>query len=346
MLILKKIKFIIVVFIILFVILVQCKNDFKVNEDWSDISVVYGLISSKDTVHYIRLSKAFLGEQDAYQMAQVSDSLYYKNAIVYIEEDGTSNKIYFSKDSTIQKDSGIFAYDKNIYYKAISPLSTNPSAKYKLNIFTNGKTITSETSLLQSFSIESLPLSVALYKSNLGLTVKWASQPNARIFETNVRFYYYEITSTDTTKKYIDIKLATQTTLSILGNENMETLLTGGTFLTTVGNKVPNNTNILKRVVAQASIEVTISVGSNDLYTYMLVNQPSTGIVSERPVFSNISNGLGLFTSKYETILPTKPPVGDKTIDSLAHGQFTKNLKFLDHLQTEPLWSASGFNFP
>ena len=345
--ILKKIKFIIVVFIILFVTLVQCKNDFKVNEDWSDISVVYGLISSKDTVHYIRLSKAFLGEQDAYQMAQVSDSLYYKNAIVYIEEDGTSNKIYFSKDSTIQKDSGIFAYDKNIYYKAISPLSINPDAKYKLNIFTNGKTITSETSLLQFFIIEPLPPnSVSLYQSDKGLTVKWTSQPNARIFETKVKFYYYEITSTDTTKKYIDIKLATQTTLSILGNENMEALLTGGTFLTTVGNKVPNNTNVLKRVVAHASIEVTISVGSDDLYTYMQVNQPSTGIVSERPVFSNISNGLGLFTSKYETILPTKPSLNKRTLDSLADGQFTKNLKFLGHIQTEPLWSASGFNFP
>ena len=342
--ILKKIKFIIVVFIILFVTLVQCKNDFKVNEDWSDISVVYGLISSKDTVHYIRLSKAFLGEQDAYQMAQVSDSLYYKNAIVYIEEDGTSNKIYFSKDSTIQKDSGIFAYNKNIYYKAVANL--NPDAKYKLNIFENGKTITSETSLIKSFDIVLLPSSVSLYQSDKGLTVKWTSQPNARIFETKVKFYYYEITSTDTTKKYIDIKLATQTTLSILGNENMEALLTGGTFLTTVGNKVPNNTNVLKRVVAHASIEVTISVGSDDLYTYMQVNQPSTGIVSERPVFSNISNGLGLFTSKYDTILPTKPPVGNKTIDSLAHGQFTKNLKFLDHIQTEPLWSASGFNFP
>ena len=342
--ILKKIKFIIVVFIILFVTLVQCKNDFKVNEDWSDISVVYGLISSKDTVHYIRLSKAFLGEQDAYQMAQVSDSLYYKNAIVYIEEDGTSNKIYFSKDSTIQKDSGIFAYNKNIYYKAVANL--NPDAKYKLNIFENGKTITSETSLIKSFDIVLLPSSVSLYQSDKGLTVKWTSQPNARIFETNVRFYYYEITSTKTTKKYIDIKLATQTTLSILGNENMEALLTGGTFLTTVGNKVPNNTKVLKRVVAHASIEVTISVGSDDLYTYMQVNQPSTGIVSERPVFSNISNGLGLFTSKYETILPTKPSLNKRTLDSLADGQFTKNLKFLDHIQTEPLWSASGFNFP
>jgi len=126
----------------------------------------------------------------------------------------------------------------------------------------------------------------------------------------------------------------------------MEALLTGGTFLTTVGNKVPNDTNVLKRVVAHASIEVTISVGSDDLYTYMQVNQPSTGIVSERPVFSNISNGLGLFTSKYETILPTKPSLNKRTLDSLADGQFTKNLKFLGQQQTELLWSASGFNFP
>lgn len=339
-----KIKFFIVALIILIVTLTQCKNDLKVNEDWSDISVVYGLISSKDTVHYIRLSKAFLGEQDAYQMAQVSDSIYYKNATVYIEEEGTNNKIYFSKDSAIQKDSGIFAYDKNIYYKAVANL--NPVAKYKLNIFENEKTITSETILIQSFNIESLPLSVSLYNSKSGLTVKWTSQPNARIFETIVRFYYYEITSTDTSKKYIDFKLATQTTSSISGNEKMEVPLTGGNFLTTVGNKVANNTDVIKRIAAKSSIEVTIYVGSDDLNTYMLVNHPSTSIVSERPAFSNISNGLGLFTSIYKTTIATKPPLNGRTLDSLAHGQFTKNLKFLDNQSTAPLWSASGFDFP
>lgn len=342
--ILKYFKFKLIALIVIVVIAVQCKNDFKINEDWSDISVVYGLINSKDTVHYIRLSKAFLGDQDAYQMAQISDSLYYKNATVFLEEVGTSNTINFTKDSAIQKDSGIFAYDKNIYYKAVANL--NKDAKYKLNIFENGKIITSETSLIQNFYIESLPLKVSLYSSLGGLTIKWTTQPNARLFETNVRFYYYEITSTDTTKKYVDYKLSPKIASTISGNEQLEVELIGTSFLSSLVYKIHENSNITKRVVAQSSIEVTIYVGSDDLYTYMQINQPSSGIVTERPAFSNISNGIGLFTSKYETTLPTKPPLGDRTLDSLAHGQYTKNLKFLDNQATGPLWSASGFDFP
>ncbi len=191
-----------------------------------------------------------------------------------------------------------------------------------------------------------MPPSVPLYQSDKGLTVKWTSQPNARLFETNVRFYYYEITSSDTTKKYIDFKLAPQISASISGGEKKEATLTGGTFLTTLGNKLSNNSNVLKRVAAHSSIEVTISVGSDDLYTYMQVNQPSTGIVTERPAFSNISNGIGLFTSRYKSMLPTKPFLYSRTLDSLALGQYTKNLKFLDNSNTLLLWSSSGFNFP
>ncbi len=342
----KNLKFKIITLIIIAVIAVKCKNDFQINEDWSDISVVYGLLSSKDTVHYIKLSKAFLGDQDAYQMAQVSDSLYYKNATVYLEEVGTSNIITFIKDSTLQKDSGVFAYDKNIYYKAVANL--NPLAKYKLNIFENGKTITSETSLIQNFTlIESLPLNIPLYNNgDKGLTIKWVTQPNARLFETSVRFYFYEITSTDTTKKYVDYKLSSKVASSILGNEHLDVTLTGITFLNLLASKIQDNSNVIKRVVAQSSIEVTMYVGSDELYTYMQVNAPSSGIVTERPAFSNISNGIGLFTSKYETKLPSKPPLGTRTLDSLAHGQYTKNLKFLDNQATGPLWSASGFDFP
>ena len=36
-----------------------------------------------------------------------------------------------------------------------------------------------------------------------------------------------------------------------------------------------------------------------DLYTYMAVNEPFEGIVQERPVFTNINNGIGLFSCRY-----------------------------------------------
>ena len=42
-----------------------------------------------------------------------------------------------------------------------------------------------------------------------------------------------------------------------------------------------------------------MTVGSEDLETYINVNKPITGIVQERLKFTNINNGIGLFSSRF-----------------------------------------------
>ena len=42
-----------------------------------------------------------------------------------------------------------------------------------------------------------------------------------------------------------------------------------------------------------------MTVGTEDLDTYLKVNEPITGIVQQRPVFTNINNGIGIFSSRY-----------------------------------------------
>ena len=42
-----------------------------------------------------------------------------------------------------------------------------------------------------------------------------------------------------------------------------------------------------------------MTVGSEDLNTYIKVNEPITGIVQKRPQFTNINNGIGIFSSRY-----------------------------------------------
>ena len=50
------------------------------------------------------------------------------------------------------------------------------------------------------------------------------------------------------------------------------------------------------------SIDLVMTVGSEDLNTYIKVNKPITGIVQERPQFTNINNGIGLFSSRYTKV--------------------------------------------
>ena len=50
------------------------------------------------------------------------------------------------------------------------------------------------------------------------------------------------------------------------------------------------------------NIDLVMTVGSEDLDTYVKVNRPIRGIVQERPKFTNIDNGIGLFSSRYTKI--------------------------------------------
>ena len=60
-----------------------CSNDLDLFEEKKDIPIVYGLLSSTDTAHYIRVEKAFADPNgSALDVAQIPDSLYYMDAVV------------------------------------------------------------------------------------------------------------------------------------------------------------------------------------------------------------------------------------------------------------------------
>jgi hypothetical protein len=48
-------------------------------------------------------------------------------------------------------------------------------------------------------------------------------------------------------------------------------------------------------------------MGNDDLKSYIEVNSPATGIVQERPIYTNISNGIGLFASRGSRNLTNLP---------------------------------------
>jgi hypothetical protein len=84
---------------------------------------------------------------------------------------------------------------------------------------------------------------------------------------------------------------------------------------------------ILSKGGLTESHTLMFTLGSQETYVYNQVTQPSFGIVQERPTYTNITNGLGLFTSKWN-YKKDKFQLRDRTIDSLSVGVASKNLKF------------------
>ena len=80
------------------------------------------------------------------------------------------------------------------------------------------------------------------------------------------------------------------------GNPNMSQQITGEEFFNLLAYNIPSSTTVNRRV---NNLDILFSVGTADLNTYINLNEPPTGIVQERDLFTNIDGGIGLFTARY-----------------------------------------------
>ena len=98
----------------------------------------------------------------------------------------------------------------------------------------------------------------------------------------------------------------------LLDKDVKEIALTGTEFFNFLENNLKNNGSERKFL----SIEIEMTVGSQDLDTYRLINEEITGIVQQRPLFTNINNGIGLFSSR-NSILISDLGLNPETLDYL-----------------------------
>ena len=310
-------------FLILFVLLFSaCETEFEVNADWQEVTVVYGLLDQSNNQQYIKINKAYLGIGDALQMASVADSINYDPADLEVKiikvKDGAFGSIdrldSVHLDTTLlAKDDGLFATDENIIYTtSISDKSffrTNDADEkdYILSILNkkSGKKVWAKTNLIHELNLDipptkpmgfyaTVPDPVVFPLEKAQTTVNWFHSKNGKIYEIIARIYYTNFYQDDTVSTYLDW-LHPQ--IMYDGSNEMHYTFYGDDFVNTLASKLSDEQNLLARRLSH--VELLFSVGSEDLQTYMDLNEPFEGLVQERPVFTNITNGIGLFSCRY-----------------------------------------------
>ncbi|MBT7897090.1 MAG: DUF4249 family protein [Flavobacteriales bacterium] len=285
----------------------SCETDFDVNANWEDVTIVYGLIDPNEEIQLVKINKAYLGEGDAIEMASISDStnynpsdirvtLYRIKEISFNQYDTLSSVIL--NDTILEKDDGLFSIDNNIIYTFSKPESFyNTNSIYSLEVInlSSGHMVTSKTEIINNFSFESLNSSFqwGLYNEELGdslmfrtKTIEWTKSNNGEIYQLDVLINYIENNDT--------ISLIWSQPLIEYSSGNMTTKIKGNLFFDFLSSNLSNNTT--KQFL---NLDLVMTVGTDDLKTYINVNKPFSGIVQERPAFSNIGNGIGLFSSRY-----------------------------------------------
>ncbi|NOZ47866.1 MAG: DUF4249 family protein [Chlorobi bacterium] len=316
----------------------SCETDLQVNDEWRDNTVVYCVLNQKDTAHYVRIGRSFLGEEDAYIMASESDSIQYTETLsVKLERwryGELKQTINFYPTNEINKETGDFSSENYVLYKSKEELKAE--GKYKLVIYipSLNKTVTSEAQLINDFNYDNVTSNYFYadldFTSDKNLFIIWTSPEFAKIYQLSFIFHYNEITNyTDTLKDSIIWVIPPITSASVSGGERLVQSINREEFFKFVGSSLKEIPYDVRR---EASIvDLIITAGSEDFYLYYNLNKPSTGIVQEKPVFTNITNGIGLFTSKFSKKRTWKNGLNDRSIDSLACGQFTQHLNFVDH---------------
>lgn len=320
---------------LLLAFLLSCDKELKVNADWKDVTVVYGLLDQGDTVHYVKITKAFLGEGNALTFSKIPDSSNYPDKLeVRIDEYSGSTLLRSFPCDTVtihNKEAGdsVFYYPDQLMYYAKAKLLQ--SFTYKLNIKNRqtNKEITSQTALVHDFSIEKPVDFLAVnYVPGNKNEVKFTSAEGGKRYQVVLRFHYLESLKADTsqkTEKYTEwIIFPSIRTMTANGGEVIDVYYPCDGFYTSIGAQIPVNPDVNR---AARHVDYIFSVASEDLNTYMEVTEPSNSIIQERPTFSNIVNGIGLFASRTTKVIDSLR-LRTETLNELKVNPSTKDLGF------------------
>ena len=317
----------------------SCSTDFDINAEKKDITVVYGLLNQNDTAQFIKITRAFLGETSAYEMAQdPSQSSYGDDLDVKVDEivNGVKTRTFYLQKVIIHiKEAGVFYYPDQEVYRFKPAPALNVNATYQLTISNkvSGKITSSSTVLIPDFTIikpaynPDNPL-IGFVGSNGSYTTSeaaWKSAKYARVYEPAFRFHYKEVNKTthDTVYNAVDWSLNTVYSEFLNGGEELSTTYSGESFYKLLQARIPVNPDVDRYA---GKVDFLVSAGADDLSIYMDLNQPSNTIIQERPAYTNISNGIGIFSSRYIKKFSYNLTV--YSWNELANGQYTSQLGF------------------
>lgn len=326
----KKLTLILILFsgLILFN---RCDNDVDINAEYQDIVIVYGLLDPNENGTYLKINKAFLGPENALTMAKIPDSSQFiEKLVVTITEASTSNTYTFDTITISNKEDGVFYNPyQQLYYHPFTPV---PDSKYTLKLTYNDTEISSETYTIESFTFGDITkpgfAKAITFLYDQTNPVTWYRKDRAPRYDVTIRYSWKEVWEgqADTVYRSIDWFKATQKATS---GEEVETYYNGSTFFNALETYVPYDDAAMEAKVLEryfGLVEFIVEAGGTELNTFMEVNEPSSSIVQDRPQYTNIENGVGIFSARTKAIKYKK--LSDQTKATIKEDYYYLKFQF------------------
>lgn len=320
--------------------------------------------------HIFRVQKMFLGRASAFDMAAVPDSNYFKVSelrVNLVEFTGNNIQRFPMDTMTIgNKETGdpddneidFFGPEQMVY---VSERNLDPTKDYGVEVIridhNTQDTVyraDAEASLVRApnqfitnpamgNNLNAKPLELFTTTNNTfrDFTVRMNSAANARMYEIWVRFHYREVVNGVETPKSLDWLIASVDNPAAAAGSVIQRVINGESFYNFIGSSLQRNSSITRLIgiphelPAQESttrdVDIIVKMGGEMLYQYIQANSASnTGAIQDRPVFTNVNNGLGLFSSRHTVVFEPGMFLRGQSKQQLINGQYTSGLNFVD----------------
>ncbi len=158
--------------------------------------------------------------------------------------------------------------------------------------------------------------------------IKFKSVPNAKLYRVTMRFHYIDSLLDGTGyRNYVDMDFPSQIASTSVGGEPLEVSFNTIDFYTNIAKEIPKKTvGSIKNRTAHY-MEYIIYACNENMNTFLLVNQPSNSIAQDKPNYTNINGGVGIFASVSKTSMGKE--LWSDFIDEISNNPNTSSLQFV-----------------
>lgn len=283
-----------------------CDNELKLVTDGDPYPVVYGVIAPEEARQFVRVEKSFIDkEKGASVLAQDPNNLYYENITVLLKNPEGSNTVALERinaeDLGYEREDGIFAKSPNYVYSITSDKLTPLLGSDDIQV----QVINDQDSILAESTTKILrPVRLSrpstFIRDEIFLIPEEESSVRFRDAYNNILFdFEFEIYITETkdgveTQRVIDWTSNKKITISDVGIDALG-------MYEKLAAELEVDRNITRSL---DSLYMTVYGYGKDFQDYLLLDESNDGITasSEVPVYSNITNGYGLFTGRSKLV--------------------------------------------
>lgn len=250
-----------------------------------------------------------------------------------------------------------FGPSQRVYYASMSERSLREDRWYRLEAsLPDGSALQATTTMVQSSagSIERPPPNLSSYQMGFAsvnpdgsatypsFPFRWTSAPGASRYaaslKVNFQERYYaddELTLLDSVRdRTISLSLGTRQLNNPNNTQTLEESFSGERFYSELATRLEANPRV-RRVLGyydgdtqiERALDFELQVANQDLAIYLDVNESTNSIVQERPLWTNVQGGIGLWASR-TTLGVYNLGYLKQTMQHLQEGDLTAALNF------------------